>query len=589
LLGSQCGRYAIIVQIHTIENSAVMKSTQIPFKRILVGVALGLCLTVIVLVAPTRASFGSDDVAFAQAPESDNAAPVITVDVTQTRGKINPRAFGIIMGNKGHNKAEPAYFFRTPQGNQDTSALGVRTLYYWVDRDDWQNPYDSFTAQPADPASVMYTDEFLRLNNNLGTEPMIAVNITNLCERRDDNLPYSSGNVQCRMATAADAKAWLAYIKSTGIRMVEYVMLGVEPYAGCEYWSDPAGVNCVTRQGEHKIQLTQDEYGKRVAAWAKALHQVDRKIKIGVQLQPNTFICKTDCNNVSWDQTLLRRVGDQIDFIVTHQYFQIDADVADEAAAQKYSYYQEQTNIRVDKQGVTAMPKQIRKELLKWLPTRKNIPIVTGEFNASRTDGKDNAASVNTRMSLYAGFGVAEGYLDSIAPVKYNGVLYPGVARVIFLDLYTLPVMFAHFLPLDNPTMLVKAPAWYMLAALQELQGKTWVTTKVKNNPQTPVGRPTLRAYAVKQNKDVWLAVFNHSTNTPLTTNINFMGTTPVSATATVIGGTAPSFLAQNTPANPNAIAPTTAPLPEVAIRGNSLTGVTFPAHSMTVIKLQGK
>jgi alpha-L-arabinofuranosidase len=564
-------------------------SSQMTWKRILIAVTLCMCWSVIGLAAPTRAPIGGEDVAFAQAPEAEDAAPVITVDLTQTFGKINPRAFGLILGNKGHNIAEPTYFFRTAQGNQDLRDFGVRTLYYWVDRDDWRNPYDSYTAEPAPPASVMYTDEFLNLNNALGAEPMISVNITNLCWRRDDTLPYSSSNVQCKMATASDAKAWLAYIKSTGIRDVQYVMLGVEPYAGCSYWDNPAGVNCVTHQGEHKIQLTQDEYAKRVAAWAKALHQVDRKIKIGVQLQPNTFICKTDCNNVSWDQTLLKRVGDQIDFVVTHQYFQIDAVVSDEAAAQKYSYYQEQTDIRVDKGGVTAMPKQIRQELLKWLPTKKNIPIVTGEFNASRTNGKDNIASVNTRMSLYAGFGVAEGYLDSLAPVKYERVVYPGVSRVIFLDLHTLPVMFAHFLPLNNPTTLVKTPAWHMLAALQEMQGKTWVKTKVKNNPQTPVGRPALRVYAVKQNKDVWLAVFNHSTNTPLTTNINFIGTTPVSATTTVIGDTAPSFLTQNTPDNPTAIALTTAPLPEVAISSNSLTGIVFPAHSLTVIQLQGK
>lgn len=544
-------------------------------------IILGIAFFGLALLTPMSAAWQAEQIAFAEAPAATNA-PVITVDLTQTRGKIDARAFGFIMGNKGHGGNEQTYFYRSPAGNQDLRNLGARTLYYWVDRDNWQNPYDPYSLQPALPSTVIYTDEFLALNNTLGTDPIISVNITTLCALKN-------GQPACEMATANHAKQWLAYIKATGIRNVNNVMLGVEPYAGCPYWSHPDGVNCKTAKGEYKIQLTQEEYAKRAEEWAAALRKVNPKIKLGLQVQPGTFLCKQDCKRVSWDETVLKRVGSKIDFLVTHQYFTINQAADTEAIGQKFSYYQEQSDIRIKTNGVTAMPKQIRKELLKWLPSKKNMPIITGEFNVARIDNADSQTTLNARMSLYAGMSLAEGYLDSLSPVNYKGVIYPGVSRVILLDLYTAPVMLAQFLPFENPTTLVKAPAWYFMSALQELQGKFWAVAKIKNNVNTAVGRPALRAYAVKKGKNVWLVVFNHNTTTPMTANIKLVGAKPVGATITDIGGTAASFLTQNTSDNPNAIAPSVTSLPLSQVKNDTLSAITFPPHSMSVIKIQGK
>ncbi|MBI4670801.1 MAG: hypothetical protein HY741_03920 [Chloroflexi bacterium] len=567
----------------------MMTTIQCAIRRALFGTMLLAGFILIVLLTPQDAPFASNPAAFAQGPEAEDAAPLITVDLSQTRGKIDGHAFGVIMTNKGNDITEQNYFYRTAPGQQNLRELGVRALFYWVDRDDWEHPYSSYTAAPVTPPSLMLTDEFLTLNNIVGSEPMISVNITMLCHQTDPNAAPSSANVSCGKVTPQTAKDWLNYIKQTGIRSVKYVQLGAEPYAGCHYWDDPAGINCTTAKGEHKIQLTQDEYAKRVAQWAKAIHQVDPKIKVGVHLLPNAFICKTDCNKVSWDETLLKKAGSHIDFVITHQYFQVDNPVTDPATAQKFSYYQEQVDIRKRNEGLTAMPSQIRSELLKWLPAKKNMPIVIGEFNAARVGANDDTFSINTRMSLFAGFSIAEGYLDAVAPVNLNGVLYPGAARVILLDLYTLPVMISHFLPLDNPTTLVTSPSWRMLAALKDFQGKTWTTTSVKNNPQTPVGRPALRVYAVKKGKNVWLAVFNHSTTTTYTVKVKFVGTTLVSGNKTVIGDTAASFLTQNTTDAPNAVGPTTTQIPAAQIKKSTLSGMVFPAHSLTMSQLTGK
>jgi hypothetical protein len=80
----------------------------------------------------------------------------------------------------------------------------------------------------------------------------------------------------------------------------------------------------------------------------------------------------------------------------------------------------------------------------------------------------------------------------------------------------------------------------------------------------------------------------NHSSNTAYTMNVNFVGTKPVSATMTVIGDTAAGFLTQNTADNPNAIVSTTSAVPANKIKADHLEGISFPAHSMTVIKLHG-
>lgn len=561
------------------------KSYNTLFIRVFASAALCLCLGALSFSGAGLFSTDSTNVAFAQSPEADDAAPVITVDLKRAQAKIDPNAFGVILSNKGMQMPEQAYFFRDAQGKQVLKNLGIRNMYYWVDRDDWKNPYNPYTAEPASPAEILSVDEYLTLNNELSTDPMISVNITNLCW--PTNAPaYSSSNVNCKMTKPSDAKAFLAHIKSAGIRDVKYIFLGVEPYAGCPYWTD--GVNCTTLRGEHKIQLTQQEYAKRVVAWTKALRQVDPKIQVGLQLQPNAFLCQSDCNGVTWDETVLRAAGNQVDFLVTHQYFQVDKAVPDEASAQFYSYYQNQTDLRVDKQGKSAMPKTIRQELLKWLPSRKNMPIFVGEFNASRTDGKSNSFSVDTRMSLYAGFGLVEGLVDSLSPMKIKGVNYPGVSRIVLLDLYSLPVMIAHYLPLDNPTTMVRSPSWYMVSMLQELYGKTLVSAKVQDNPKTPAGRAALRVYAVKKNKDAWLVVLNHSTGTAYNVNVNFVGTNLVSATTTVIGDTASGFLAQNTAGNPAAITPVTNPVPPGKIKSDHLEGITFPAHSMTVIQIHG-
>lgn len=570
-----------------------------PWSR-LARVGLGLAAIWLLGMIGSGTPKWSQQVVFAAAasgqPSEQLAAKVsdattIILDLNTKRGEIDANAFGLILGTKGYEIQELNHFFRTSEGQQQLAALGTRLLFYWADRNDWANPYDPYTAVPASPPWVMYTDEFLNLSEALGAEPMIAVNITHRCWQQDPNQLPSPENVECEHATPQMAVNWIKYIHDLG-RSVKYVQLGAEPYSGCLYWVNPAGVNCTDKDGEHKIALHQDEYAKRVRQWTKALKKVDKNIKVGLHLQPNTTnLCyqSDDCGRVSWDEKLLKTVGNVVDFVITHQYFILPDAPSDEATAQKYSYYQEQIDIRVNKQGVTAMPKQIRKELVKWLPARKDIPLVVGEFNAARLSRDEDSAQVAVRTSLYAGFSVAELYLDMLQPVKVGGKVLPGAKQLILLNLHSLPVFIAHFLPLDNPSTLVYTPAWHILSMLKEFQGKTIIQTKVKNNPQTPVQRPALRAYAVVHQKNVWLAVFNHDAVNSIVADIRFLGGSPRRATFTQIGHTAASFLTQNTPENPNAIVPEAGVVSGANTDRERINNYVFPPHSVTVFKIKVK
>lgn len=589
------------------------------FRRlgILVGVLLfGIFLNLADVAQPVAAAGTSSESAlYGSLLEPEGKKPRITVDANKTLGSIDSDAFGLIMSNKGNSVPELMHFFRTPEGQAELADLGTRSLYYWTDRDHWAYPSSSYTAELLQYPSTLLTDEFMILAQAVGADPMIAVNITTLCKQANPLMPPSPANVTCKNATPAIAKSWLEHIKTLGIANVKYVALGIEPYAGCAYWTSKKGINCTTRNKQHKIALTQDEYVKRIKKWGKMLRKLDPTIEIGVHLKPNTFLCDTkrnrnaelefsadstadglvstgepsDCGGVSWDQAVLTRAAKFIDFVIVHQYFVLKQGQVDEAGAQKFSYYQEQVDIRVDLEGVTAMPSQIRKELVQWLPSKKNIPIIVGEFNAGRTDKGTEVQKLNLRNSLFVGLSVGELYLDLLQPVRVKKESLPGADRAILLNLYSLPVLIARYQPLGSADTLVRSPALHVLSMLRDFQGKSIVSAQVANNPKTPVNRGALRTFAVRDGDNVWLAVFNHSSTGVINADIILKGIIPDQASSNTIGENVSSFLEKNSLDNPNLITPVSVQVPSGNIIKNKIKQYAFPAHSLTVIQIAGK
>lgn len=547
------------------------------FPILCAGLALVLFAAEPLILAPMQANATSSP---------DSIKSTIQINLNKPEGQINPKALGLTINILGNDIPELQYFFRSAEGKQKLNEIGFGTINLTADRNNWSSPYSTYTAAPEVYPSVMDTSEFLSLSKSMNADPMITINITHQCHQEDSNLPPSSANVVCTNVTPKLAQAWLKNIKQLGIRQVNYVQLGAEPYAGCWYWIDSKGLDCtVDNTGEHKIALSEQDYAKRVIKWSVALKKIVPGIKVGLHLQPNTFICKGSCSGMEWDRYLLTKAGKYVDFLITHQYYVLMQPVVDEVTAQKYSYYQEQLDVRVVKQGVTATPTQIRKELIKWLPTKKNMPIVIGEYNAGQLWSDDSPETkLDNRMSLFTGFSVAETALDLLSPVKSGSTMLPGAERVLLLDLQSYPTTIAHYLPFEDPQTIVYSPAWYMLAALQGVQGKTFINTAVNNNPQTLTGRGALRVYTVKKGKNVLIAVFNHDSAQPITADLLLNGGNAKSASMTRIGDTALSFLAMNSAINPTAIAPVTSTILQSQIQAKGIIGMVFPAHSLSVL-----
>lgn len=526
-------------------------------------------------------------------PDAPDTGRTITLDLSKTVGKIDPAAFGLTLEPIRQDEANPNFFLRSPEGQNQLKALGVNSLFYFTDRNKWNALYDDFNALPLTRPSALDTDELLALSGGIGADPVVAVNITITCSQKDPTQPPSSANVNCINATPQLSQDWIQYINqvSQGTPKVKYVAMGVEPYAGCTYWKIPARLNCTPHvpPGQHKILLPAAEYASRINQWAKAIHQVDPSVKIGVQLQPNTFYCTAPTCTTSWDQTVLTNSAANIDFVMVHQYFNIKPPVTDAAGALKFSYYQEQQDERILKNGVTALPSQIRQELIKWLPNKKSIPIFVTEFNASISKSTADQ-QLQTRQSLYAGFAVGELFMDMLQPVRVNGELLPGGSRAFLHYLFSPNTMLALFEPPGSTdATMIYTPAWHIMAALKDFRGKAILDPVISSNPETTVGRGALKAYAVKSGKDVWLAVFNHDPAKAFTFNIKFTGTSPASATFTQVGNSASSLLVQNDLSNPAAIVPTTSSVPASQLRQGAIVNFVFAPHTFTVISIKGQ
>ena len=135
-----------------------------------------------------------------------------------------------------------------------------------------------------------------------------------------------------------------------------------------------------------------------------------------------------------------------------HQYFRlIEPAVTDNATAQRVSYYKNQVDVNLRKIGRTGMPKQMRKEVLKWAPSdRKEMPIWYGEFNASFTDKVAGEPAAQIRRALYTGVSVGEMYLDLLSPTSLKKQREPGAARAFLHHLFAEQT-FIGALPSNKP------------------------------------------------------------------------------------------------------------------------------------------
>ncbi len=547
-----------------------------------------LVVAALILVA---LSLGRTEVARAQ--ESELATPTLTISAPSKSFKADTRPFAITLEAIRHVTPDSQYFFRTSAGLNALKALGVTSILYTVDRNNWRDLYDDMSGEPQPfPAGITPT-EVVSIAKAIGAELVPILNVTVQCKRANVNQPYSSENMTCEHAKVGDSVDLVKFLKTeTHAQGVTFkrVVLGLEPYAGCAYWTQPAGVNCVLDNppGQHRIGLPAEEYAKRINEWATKIHKEDKSILIGAQLSPNVHFCKTSCDR-EWTQVILQDAGKNIDFVLLHQYFRIpDPGATDLTSALEYSYFQNQIDINVRKRGATGMPSKMRKDIVKWAPTgKKQMPMWYAEMNASIVDTLDGEDAAQVRRTLYAGLAIGELYLEMMKPLKVSGELNPAATRVFLHHLFTTRTFIGAYQPPNELTQtMIFAPSWHILATLKPFAGQTWQTVKAKDVPTNSSGRAIITGYAARSGKNVTLAFFNHDNQQTYTIDAKLTDMIPKSATLTRVGDTAVSLFTQNNAANPNAMVPQTSTFPASQIKKWGLDELTLPPHSLTLVKI---
>lgn len=546
-----------------------------------------LVLTLLFLLLATR----QEQIVWAQDPEA--GTPTFTISSPSKPITNDTRIFGLTLEPIRQVTADSQYFYRSPEGLLALKNLGVTTLLYSTDRNNWRALYDDMdgSPQPYGGAGISPT-EAIGIAQAIGAEFVPILNVTIQCEHIA-NTAYTSANMTCQEAKVGDALDLIKLVKTeTQNRGVVFkrVVMGLEPYAGCAYWSAPAGLNCALENppGQHRTGVPAEEYAKRINSWTPKIKKIDKGIEIGAQLSPNMYYCKTSCSK-EWNQVVLQDAGKNIDFVLFHQYFRIpDPGATDTPSAQNYSYYQNQIDINKRKRQVTGMPERMRQDLTKWAPTgKKQMPMWYAEMNASIVDTLDGEDAASVRRALYSGVAVGELYLDMMAPVKVSGTLAAGGTRVFLHHLFTTRTFIAAYQPPSATNqVMIETPGWHILSMLKAFSGQGWQTIQSKNVPVNSPGQPLIRAYATRSGKKVTLAFFNHSAQQTYAIDANLTGMTAKSVAITRIGDQAVSFLSQNNVFTPNAIIPVQSTLPKAQIKSWGLDNVSLPAHSLTLLQV---
>lgn len=512
---------------------------------------------------------------------------------------IGSRPFGISVEAIRNTTPDAQFFYRSQAGWDALRSAGVRTVFYSTDRNNWRALYDDITGEPQSYPSAMTPSEAVDFAKHIGAELVPILNVTVVCQRADNSKPYSSANMACKHAKAKDAVALVKFLKKeTKKKKVPFsrVVMGLEPYAGCAYWSRPEGVNCTIGNpaGQHRIGLPAEEYAKRVRTWTLAIRKVMPDVKVGIHLRANEKFCKTSCNRF-WDDVVLTGAGPYADFAIVHQYFEIPAFLPlTPDQAQSYSYFQNQRDRNRFGQGKSGMPSQIRAEILKWAPAnKKGMELWYGEFNAgiladNFTRTRPEAHSV--RESLFAGLSGAELYLNLLKPVKVSGSLRAAGSRALFHHLYAEQTFAAAYHPPGGgTTAMIYTPSWHMLTALQAFSGSSWLQTKKSNIPKIKE-QDAVTAYATRSGKRVRIALFSHDPSQTRVIDLNLKKLGKIKkVNVTQIGAASPSFLTRNDLTNPSAITPNHFELPAAQIAPIGIKGFSVPPHSLTVLDVQLK
>jgi alpha-L-arabinofuranosidase len=484
----------------------------------------------------------------------------IKVDIDRTIGEIHPHLFGNFTEHLGRMIYGGIYEEGSPLSDQfgfrkdvfdvvkqlDVSILrwpggNFASGYNWKDgigpKD--QRPTRIDLAWNDLESNRFGTDEFLRYCEMLGTEPYICINLG--------------------LGTIDDARHWVEYTnesRSTYWADQRRKNGRDQPYK-VKYWALGNEIDGPWQMG-HK---NAEEYSKMALEAAKAMRMVDRDIKL-VACGSSNY----GADWIAWNRTVLQTLRNQADYIAIHTYINNSQNDFERfmAWSQTIDNYIE----------ITA---GLIRQAQAGQPNPRPLYIAYDEWNVwYRTGNREKLEEVyNFEDALAIGM-----FFNSFFR-HANVVKMANLAQMVNV---IAPIM-------TNKQGLFLQPTYFPLVEFGKQRGNIALETNVQAPTYKLQNRPELKYLDVSasynaKDKSLYVNVLNRSKDKDIATRIeNQEG--QLESAGSVWEMNHPDLKATHTFGADQKVRPVTRPL-AAKLENNGFT-YTFPAHSLTILKLKLK
>jgi alpha-N-arabinofuranosidase len=417
-------------------------------------------------------------------------------------------------------------FIRWPGGN-------VAQDYHWLwgvgprdERVTWTNLSWKNEPEPSD----FGTDEFVMFARALGAEPSLTV------------------NVEGRGATVAEAAAWVEYCN--GAATSKYgAMRAANGHAApftVKYWEVGNEIWGDWVRGHSDAET----YARNYNRYAQAMRAVDPSIKLIAVGRDNND------KDMSWNRTVLREAGRNIDYLAIHHYYGRREMNGDESKLMAYPLVIEDFYAGV-KQLLSelGLAGRVKLAINEWgldLPTQQQYSLESALYGAQLMNVFERSGEL---VEMSAVSDLVNGWP--------GGIIQAGRASVFVSPLYLVNQLYAGHRGDQRLATSVDSPTF--------------------NTSREGTNVPYLDATASRtaDGKTIFIKAVNTSSRSSLLTTIGIQGATP-GARANVQTVTASSLDVANDFSQPNAIS-----IQTKTLRSGPRFVVTFPKHSVSVIVLK--
>jgi alpha-N-arabinofuranosidase len=413
-------------------------------------------------------------------------------------------------------------FIRWPGGN-------VAQDYHWLwgvgprdERVTWTNLSWKNEAEPSD----FGTDEFVMFARALGAEPSLTL------------------NVEGRGATVAEAAAWVEYCN--GPATSKYgAMRAANGHAapfGVKFWEVGNEIWGDWVRGHSDAET----YARNYNRYARAMRAVDPSIKL---------IAVGD-NNMSWNRTVLREAGRNIDYLAIHHYYG-------------------RREMRGDPLNLIARPLYFERfyaqvqQLLSELGLNGRVRLAINEWGldlpSERQYSMESALYAARLMNVFERVGemVEMSAVSDLVNGWPGGIIQAGRRSVFVSPIYLVNQLYAEHRGDQLLSTTVESPTFN------------------SSHEGTNISYLDVASSQTADGKTIFIKAVNTNPTSALITSVALQGATPA-ARAELRTITAPTLNAANDFSRPEAVTIQKRTLPS----GKRFV-VTLPKHSVSVIVLR--